>query len=141
MNENPYRAIAAEVASDHIKEPVVKKGTYFHILKKLFATLFFGAILAAFNLFAGTALGIGCTFSIGYIPDLFPVPLTFFVVGLFFLHASVITPVLALTICWKALSDKNPLAWCKKHWWAFLVAFALPFFIISYMVLAGAANA
>ena len=70
MNDNPYDVPAAEeVASTLAEEPVVKISTF---PKKFFATLFLGMILAAVNLLGGTFLGIACTFSIGYLPGVFP---------------------------------------------------------------------
>ena len=130
---------AFEMASGSAEEPVVKNSAL-HILKKSSATLLLGIILAAFNFFGGTYLAIACTSSIGYIPDFFPHSLTFIIVGLFFLNI-LITPAFALTICWIALSDEKPLSWCMRKWWLFLIAFAIPFTLFSYMSLAGAANA
>jgi len=140
MNDNPYNAPKAfAMESGSVEEPVVKNYAL-HILKKSFVTLLFGIILAAFNFIGGTFLAIVCTSSIGYIPDFFPHSLTFIIVELFFLNI-LITPAFALTICWMALSDEKPLSWCKRNLWLFLIAFAIPFTLFSYMSLAGAANA
>ncbi len=140
MNDNPYNPPNAfEVASGTAAGPVVTNCDL-RALKRASATLLVGTVLAAFNLIGGTFLAIACTHNIGYIFDVFPLSLTVMIVGLFFLNI-LITPVFALTICWLALGDQRPLSWCRRNWWLFLFAFAVPFALFSYMSLAGAATA